>query len=477
MLKSISLENYKCFDKLEDLEIAPLTILCGVNSSGKSSILKSLLMLKQSFESNYDKNSLLFNGDYTTNGSYADVVTDHKFTNNVTLSNKFVIENSNFLPTFEKNTLKDLSNFLLIDNPDLIDKVYITFKIILKRKSSKKYIHDNIIFSYLVEYDILTKENKQYKNHINISLGENSKYIIDILSDNLNIEKEYTNCSCFFQGLTVSNIVTDSNSNSLKPDELSIIYSLSKIIGHQYKGIKYIAPLRKEPTRIYTILQDENDIGLYGEFTPQVIYTHKNDNISFVLPPQNNIFQTGRKKCSFIEHINRWCSYLGIEDINIPSDDFNSNIINFKIGHFNYDDVGFGISQILPILTTCFLMKWHETLILQQPEIHLHPKMQMNFADFLLCSAYTGKNIIIETHSDHIINRVLRRVLERPLLKDKVKIYFIDKNSQNNVQEMKIDLVNGFINAPEDFFSQYGSESSAIFNASINNMSNLRLDK
>ena len=297
------------------------------------------------------------------------------------------------------------------------------------------------------------------------------------MSGNLNIEKEYKNCSCFFQGLTVSNIVTDNNSNPLKPDELSIIYSLSKIIGHQYKGIKYIAPLRKEPTRIYTILQDENDIGLYGEFTPQVIYTHKNDNISFVLPPQNNIFQTGRKKCSFIEHINHWCSYLGIEDINIPSDDSNSNIINFKIGNFNYDDVGFGISQILPILTTCFLMKWHETLILQQPEIHLHPKMQMNFADFLLCSAYTGKNVIIETHSDHIINRVLRRVLERPLLKDKVKIYFIDKNSQNNVQEMKIDLVNGFINAPEDFFSQYGSESSAIFNASINNMSNLRLDK
>ena len=45
MLKSISLENYKCFEKLDDLEIAPLTVLCGVNSTGKSSILKSLLML------------------------------------------------------------------------------------------------------------------------------------------------------------------------------------------------------------------------------------------------------------------------------------------------------------------------------------------------------------------------------------------------------------------------------------------------
>lgn len=68
MLKSISLENYKCFKNKTDIDIAPLTVLCGVNSSGKSSILKSLLMLKQSYENTLSFNEITFNGKYVDNG-------------------------------------------------------------------------------------------------------------------------------------------------------------------------------------------------------------------------------------------------------------------------------------------------------------------------------------------------------------------------------------------------------------------------
>ena len=78
MLKSISLENYKCFEKLkiddkEELEIAPLTVLCGVNSSGKSSIINSLLMLKQSYENNSTSNNLKINGQYIKAGTFEDI--------------------------------------------------------------------------------------------------------------------------------------------------------------------------------------------------------------------------------------------------------------------------------------------------------------------------------------------------------------------------------------------------------------------
>ena len=64
MLKSITLENYKCFKEETTIDIAPLTVLCGVNSSGKSSILKSLLMLKQSYENVDATNQMTFNGKY-----------------------------------------------------------------------------------------------------------------------------------------------------------------------------------------------------------------------------------------------------------------------------------------------------------------------------------------------------------------------------------------------------------------------------
>ena len=73
MLKSISLKNYKCFKDETTIDIAPLTVLCGVNSSGKSSILKSLLMLKQSYEDNNAANNLIFNGKYVDNGSFNEI--------------------------------------------------------------------------------------------------------------------------------------------------------------------------------------------------------------------------------------------------------------------------------------------------------------------------------------------------------------------------------------------------------------------
>ena len=93
MLKSISLENYKCFKEKTDIEIAPLTVLCGVNSSGKSSILKSLLMLKQSYENESTSHSLLLSGEYVDNGSFDDIIY-HTNKNNIKKDDSFKITNT-----------------------------------------------------------------------------------------------------------------------------------------------------------------------------------------------------------------------------------------------------------------------------------------------------------------------------------------------------------------------------------------------
>ena len=74
MLKSISLENYKCFKDETTIDIAPLTVLCGANSSGKSSILKSLLTLKQSVQSNNSEDYLTLNGELADIGNFNDIM-------------------------------------------------------------------------------------------------------------------------------------------------------------------------------------------------------------------------------------------------------------------------------------------------------------------------------------------------------------------------------------------------------------------
>ena len=93
MLKSISLENYKCFKEKTDIDIAPLTVLCGVNSSGKSSILKSLLMLKQSYENESSSHSLLLSGEYVDNGSFDDIIY-HINKNDIKKDDSFKITNT-----------------------------------------------------------------------------------------------------------------------------------------------------------------------------------------------------------------------------------------------------------------------------------------------------------------------------------------------------------------------------------------------
>ncbi len=114
-----------------------------------------------------------------------------------------------------------------------------------------------------------------------------------------------------------------------------------------------------------------------------------------------------------------------------------------------------------------------DILLFEQPETGLHPKLQLHIADLLLTQAKAGRTVIVETHSDHIINRLLRRILEELEIYDMVDFYFLEDGSLNRI---KVNSVRGFINAPDDFFSQFGTESSAIFNASIKNMEEIRLD-
>lgn len=77
MLEAISLENYKCFKEKTDIGIAPLTVLCGINSSGKSSIINSLLLQKQSYEDCSISNNMKLNGEYVKSGRFNDISFKH----------------------------------------------------------------------------------------------------------------------------------------------------------------------------------------------------------------------------------------------------------------------------------------------------------------------------------------------------------------------------------------------------------------
>ncbi len=143
----------------------------------------------------------------------------------------------------------------------------------------------------------------------------------------------------------------------------------------------------------------------------------------------------------------------------------NNRHINISLNANKFDStavdisqVGFGVSQIFPIILEGLQMPLGNTLLLEQPEIHLHPNLQMQIADYFISLALSGKRVIIETHSDHIINRLVRRIVEDNDhgLNKLIGIYFVEPSENGStLKEVILNDTKGIDNWPSGFFDQH----------------------
>lgn len=480
MLKSISLENYKCFEKLkvddkEELEIAPLTILCGVNSSGKSSIIKSLMMLKQSFEDSTVSNNILSNGKYIDNGTFDEILFDDATENYFTISNSFKIEKRENKITKDSTNYRDLCR-LYYNNQ--IKKFIINYSI--KVTSGGEFLYSNRIQEFNIKINVKLK-NEDILSEITLTRINKSKYSIygnnipDVSGqlDKFSIDE----ATCYFSGMTLNSIYQEGMQPITKLFIPAII-SIFSIIPSQYLQIQYIAPLRENPKRRYIADKEVNYVGISGENTPLLLKKFAENDWNGILAPESeNSFCLSKDNIiirdKFGNIINSWMNYLELGGLRL--DNRQKDLVKVKIDKHNIVDVGFGVSQALPILVEGIHMSQQQTLLLEQPEIHLHPKMQMRIADFLLSLSVQNKSIIVETHSDHFINRIIRRYMEDEKIRDKICIYFIDKDmsvgsGHSIITKVKIDEIDGAICDNENFFYQFASETEKIIDIGYRNL-------
>lgn len=473
MLKSISLENYKCFEKLQDLEIAPLTVLCGVNSSGKSSIINSLLMLKQSYESNSTSNTMKINGTYIKAGTFEDISKD-KMKQPISFD---VIYELNKPPQYNKSKQKisksDITAFKTLSKiyPQQYDitKFIIKSHIVIKYEEETLQLNNNILNEQLIELDIYSYDNILTTTSIHLQHIQASQYLISVKNipngDNKTLEPEVVlkGCTCYFENFNLINAYSTNITpyGTMVDGILANIYLIFRMNTLQYKSLHYLTPLRVYPQRNY-ILDDESDnVGIGGEFTPHLMYKYSKKKITGFLPPENDKLYINTKYNLFSDFINAWMSYLNFGEYSLKK---SFETLKLDISNYNISNVGFGISQVLPILVTGLIQNKNETLLLEQPEIHLHPKAQMCMADFLISMAINNKNAIVETHSDHIINRVVRRMMENNSINRNVRIYFVDQNYNgiSTIENIIVDPIRGVLSDNENFFTQFASETEKI---------------
>lgn len=480
-LHRFGLTHFKSFNETAFLPIQPITVLAGLNSSGKSSVIDALLLLKQTLlaEKRVAERIILdWTGPFFEVDIFSEMVYDKDYDGDFTLS---------FEVFYSVHSQHLQNEHIKAHLPSNIDRFFVRvdFKFGYFKHSDEQHIEPDILLTAFSEMDkepfiklriisspwIEVAELYNSKNEIIKSADLDSaidfSYFLPVWEERENLitspdEKERFEIYTVYRDLFQPAIQTIQ-------DEL--LYHL-----------KYLGPLREAPQRNYRQKHLRgDDVGAKGEDAVLLLQRYWTRQVEFVELPQNEgkivSWEKLRPvKMSLGQAVNEALRWLGMQKLK-PQKHFSSIQANFATLS-NEDtwvtiaDVGFGVSQILPVLTHGLLSDTDSLLIFEQPEIHLHPRAQARLGELLVCLARTGRRIIIETHSDHLINR-LRRVVAEDLsdqLSNLVSIVFVQPPHLKEGAKLEPLRVNeeGIIeNWPPGFLAETAEDSKAIVKAQI----------
>lgn len=515
MIDSIAVKNYKAFRDAK-LEVKPITILLGANSVGKSSLLQLFLLLKQTatFGAKSDKVPLKMYGPFTNMGSFENLFHNKNSKEVIEISISFKSEKLlKEISTLHKDFIKFINSipyffpvkkFLDIRQPSEISarKEMTTNRAsfqrrtkdiinILKSERMQDYrdtlafvarnqteIAPNDVFnssfeSFMATYDFLSsfatvtkmeqsqctvsytlclKDKRLKVCGLKLSVNDKLMFDFDSLeplkvvapsskvtdSDALYVKQcfnTYTNIFDVFSG----NKANGEKSSTLANYIVAVVNIFLKYLKNEFNpsAIQHIRPLRANPQRYYVI--DDEKLTPYAS-------TLDGDRLIEILRDNETVK----------EKVNDW---LKKYNLSIKIEQSEDVIHHIKIVQDNVEldipDVGFGISQILPILVQAYCSPKNTITIIEQPEIHLHPILQADVADLLRQSASIEKPIIVETHSEYFLRRIRRRVATKEMSSSDVSIYLLSgKTKDRDYTEMKrLDMSEtGTFEWPSDYY-------------------------
>ena len=303
------------------------------------------------------------------------------------------------------------------------------------------------------------------------------------LEDQMQVQQKLRECEDLFdriyQAMRNSNVIIPTSQFNLPKQPPREIARASGYLDNFFSScFKYLGPLRDAPKPLYPLAPaaDPYDVGLRGEHTASILELHKNKKIkylpsdNFKLPAIDRSMITRSLETAVVD----WLQYLGVAG-SVESRD------RGKLGHelkvaipnsgssHDLTHVGVGVSQVLPILVMCLLADTDSTLVFEQPELHLHPKVQTLLGDFFLSMALCNKQCIVETHSEYFIDRLRFRIAAAPPeneLNSQAKIYFVEKPAQESLfREVEINEYGAITDWPEGFFDQSQQQAEDILRA------------
>jgi predicted ATPase len=396
-LKSISFENYKAFYEKQTIQLKPITILIGKNSSGKSSIAKLFTLLENSLSGEIDEPLMLSNNEVELGADFENL--------------------------FFGNTLSGELKFnLIFDN-----NVELEVNLRISRSQLGERLYGLEIYEWKYKDDI---------NHFEFELTEDGYF------DNVNKNKRDVS----FKGFIPINIPNDEDSK--------ILFGQVKI------DVDYIGPFRILPERYFYLTGQTQfkDTGVKGKNAYSMLGISK--------------FREGDKLHQDVEewykeHFDGWAlevdntSKKPLIQIMLSKDDISINLV----------DVGQGMNQALPLVVRANVTDRPESIIvLEQPELHLHPAAHGDLAELFARSAkQNNQTFIIETHSENILLRLRKLIVENDFgfTQDDLIIYWIEDAETKGKELLEITVdENGVLNEwPEGVFNESLKEILEMQNA------------
>ena len=446
MITSFRLQNFKSWKDTKDIRLASLTGLFGANSSGKTSVLQFLLMLKQTAES-ADRSRVLHTGDdrtYVDLGTFYDLIYQHEEADRLLYSLNWRLEEP-----------------LRITDPE--------------RKSVKLFQIQELKF----EADIRSVEGSVQVERFGYRFDDNlfgmkrqlegeTKDAYDLIAAGYELKRTRGRKWPLPRPVKSYGF----------PDQVNAYYQnagfLSELVlafEEQFQNMFYLGPLREYPSRHYLWAGEQpRDVGRRGEQVVAALLASR--RLGKVVRRGK-----GRSSQTVEECVAMWLKDLGlIHSFNLKPIAENRKEYEVRVRRSAKSpevlitDVGFGVSQILPVLVLCYYAPQGSTIILEQPEIHLHPAVQAGLADVFIDAIQTrGVQIILESHSEHLLRRLQRRIAEEKLTPEQTALYFttISDRGISRLQELEVDYYGNIRNWPENFFGDETGDLVAMTEAEM----------
>jgi AAA15 family ATPase/GTPase len=391
----IEIEGFKSIRDRIRIEFRPLTVIAGANSSGKSSAMQPLLLIKQTIESSVKQKVFALNGSILKFTSSRQLF--WKFGEMASFALKVDLggESIEVVYGFSGEGLEVLSTKLETKRFELLfDKVHNNSELV------------NFTFSY---------EEKPPQLHTDMNLIGNGWYL-------------FANVGVF-----TAKYIRSNGSNNIKKYQEAI----SQII--------YLPGLRGNPESSYRFTEEtERFFGVFPPYVAGILLDWQRHAPTKLEQLTSYLAQLGLTQRISIRKLNDIEAEISVG--RLPNTTSDHDLINIT-------NVGIGVSQVLPLLVALLVAKPGQMVYIEQPEIHLHPKAQVALAQALADAANRGVVVVIETHSMLILRGIQERVASGNLAPEKTMLHWFTRNDEGvtQVRSTALDATGAYGEWPEDF--------------------------